>query len=252
MRKNYERLPPAGLYAYRIIGRHRLAALLLPALAKAKESAYRTECASNLRQWGYAQNMYVDDYRGVFPLTKIPEDSPITPPSYDEDAPFWIDLTDVRVEDVARGISYGSDAWFNALPPYIQSKPLWQYAISGTSSAYNTSKSVFKCPTSDLRPVDPSIPESAPGGTRLRQADVVNPSAFVMFSDNRTHEDETPFYGSTSDNSDILGSPQCYTTRVSSRHSAGANIMFSDAHVRYFKYSYICAPINGSGRVARV
>ena len=66
-----------------------------------------------------------------------------------------------------------------------------------------------------------------------------------MFSDNRTHENESPFYGSTSVNLDILGSPQCYTTRESSRHNAGANIMFSDSHVRYFKYSYICVPING-------
>ena len=43
-----------------------LAALLLPALAKAKVSAKSAACKSNLRQLGLALNMYVDDY-GKYP-----------------------------------------------------------------------------------------------------------------------------------------------------------------------------------------
>ena len=39
-----------------------LAALLLPALASAKEKARRIVCVSNLKQWGLAQSMYVDDF----------------------------------------------------------------------------------------------------------------------------------------------------------------------------------------------
>jgi prepilin-type N-terminal cleavage/methylation domain-containing protein len=44
-----------------------LAALLLPALAKAKARAVRTQCGSNLRQWGIAILMYSGDNKEFFP-----------------------------------------------------------------------------------------------------------------------------------------------------------------------------------------
>ncbi len=44
-----------------------LAALLLPALAAAKQKAYRAACTSNLKQWGLAINMYAGDNQNQFP-----------------------------------------------------------------------------------------------------------------------------------------------------------------------------------------
>ena len=44
-----------------------LAGILLPALGKARESARRTQCASNLKQIGLAINMYSNDNSGAFP-----------------------------------------------------------------------------------------------------------------------------------------------------------------------------------------
>jgi prepilin-type N-terminal cleavage/methylation domain-containing protein len=44
-----------------------LAALLLPALSASKQTAVKTQCASNLRQIGLAMAMYADDSNGTFP-----------------------------------------------------------------------------------------------------------------------------------------------------------------------------------------
>ena len=44
-----------------------LAAMLLPALAKAKETSRRIACTNNLRQLGLASKMYVDENQNSFP-----------------------------------------------------------------------------------------------------------------------------------------------------------------------------------------
>lgn len=44
-----------------------LAAMLLPALARAKQKSYQTTCASNLKQAGAAIQMYADDNRDFLP-----------------------------------------------------------------------------------------------------------------------------------------------------------------------------------------
>jgi prepilin-type N-terminal cleavage/methylation domain-containing protein len=51
-----------------------LASLLLPALGLARDRARNTQCRNNLRQWGLALTMYVQD-SGTYPLAAMQDES---------------------------------------------------------------------------------------------------------------------------------------------------------------------------------
>ena len=235
-----------------------LAAMLLPALAKAKAQAQQINCLGNLKQWGLAQTMYVDENNDRFPATKIANGTPGTPGDYQEDQPRWLDLTDVEHQNLVAGTSYGRDAWFNALPSYINAKPLYLTAVNGQSAMdqYNGGRNIFHCPTATAQPADATINQntramfqigmnskgmweqnSTVQVSPLKANRVSNPSAFVMFSDNRVLSSDAPAFNTSTG---TLGSPQNYTSRFSMRHNNGGNITFSDGHSAHFKYSYVC------------
>jgi prepilin-type N-terminal cleavage/methylation domain-containing protein len=56
-----------------------LGSILLPALTKSKEQARRAKCMSNLRQFGLATIMYIDDNRGKPMGTVVPSARLLTP-----------------------------------------------------------------------------------------------------------------------------------------------------------------------------
>ncbi|HSU53982.1 MAG TPA: type II secretion system protein [Candidatus Dormibacteraeota bacterium] len=97
-----------------------LASLVLPALSRAKVKARSTQCANNLRQWGFAYRQYADDYddylprrgQGVKPLNQID-----------------------RPED-----------WFNALPPYLK-LPTFQQTVTNNQRLDPAVSSAFVCPS---------------------------------------------------------------------------------------------------------
>ena len=93
-----------------------LAAMLLPALAKAKSTAQKSVCLGNLKQWGIADNMYLDDNNQVFPFPRY-QDSYSS--GAEQDNPPWLTIPTLHNQHL------GDDVWFNALPPYIASKPLY-------------------------------------------------------------------------------------------------------------------------------
>jgi prepilin-type N-terminal cleavage/methylation domain-containing protein/prepilin-type processing-associated H-X9-DG protein len=233
-----------------------LAALLLPVLAKAKSKAQQVNCLSNLKQWGLADNLYVNDNNEIFPWARY-QVSQIAI----QDNPLWTQV--VSFYDLGQG----NDVWFNALPSNVGGKPLYSWAVNPTGFA--NVNSIFTCPTDLSLGINPADVSTSHGfmdaaarplfnyamnskslanesaNALLKSQMVVHPAAFVLFSDVRYRSDDLPFYVVGSANQTDLATPHCYTTRFSARHNAGGNITFSDGHAAHFKYNDI---VNTSGK----
>jgi len=79
-----------------------LAAILLPALSRAREAARRASCANNLKQLGMVMRMYSGENHGDLPLRCVPYHRPYTPDrscwaSFDSTLVYPEYLTDYRV-----------------------------------------------------------------------------------------------------------------------------------------------------------
>ena len=230
-----------------------LAAIVLPVLAMARAKADEITCMNNLKQWGTAMSIYADDYNEYYPASR---DTNYVVNS--DNNPVWTEM----YSDAQKNPPIGLSDWFNALPPYVSGIPLWQYGANSVSNnVFFSSHSIYICPTAAATPRNPATdpdptvgpifnygmnqrinyPLAPEAPFRITQA--VHPSAFVVFSEQRVHASETPYYGS---NPTDLSSTYNYCNRFSGRHNAGGNIVFSDCHAAYFKYSYVCMPYNGS------
>ena len=253
-----------------------LAAMLLPVLAMARERAQQASCLNSMRQWGMADNLYVEDNNNTFPLPRYQSSYAS---SEDQDNPQWLSIPGYHTKGL------GDDVWFNALPQYASAWPLWQVALNlSSSSSYGATlnnkeffsfKSLFYCPTATAQGIIPvpdgqaanesytMIPQTRPlfsFGMNSKALTYLNvnanppyvyvkagmvrrPSAFVLFSDVRNRSMETPYAGPMgTGNAILLATPHCYTTRFSSRHNRGGQITFGDGHAAYYKYSYVVGP----------
>jgi len=223
-----------------------LASMLLPALAKAKQKAHAIACVSNLRQWGLALTMYLDDNRDVFPLPKIATTTPGSS-GYNENTPGWSNFADFH------NAGQGDSAWFNALPSYVGAKTLWE--IAGAPANFVSGRKIFDCPgvTQPAEFPDPNRvvfnygmnPKGNTGmdasivyGINFKSTMVQNPSAFVFMADGRARSTDLPYYGTPTKE---VGVQHCWVKQFSARHNAGGNLMFADGHVAYLKYTYVCA-----------
>jgi prepilin-type N-terminal cleavage/methylation domain-containing protein/prepilin-type processing-associated H-X9-DG protein len=110
-----------------------LAAMLLPALSKAKEKAQAIACKNNLRQCGVATYLYCSDDEDKLPFAHIPA------------------ISDPNVNN-----------WMYLVTPYIKNASF----VAGTSTDNSDfAKSVFTCAIRQLEPLntDPSL--NPPGGS---------------------------------------------------------------------------------------
>ncbi len=92
-----------------------LAAILFPVFSKARESARRSSCASNLKQIGIAAMMYIQDFDETYPVANL----------------------QVPSSDGMSG--YTSSYWFNVLQPYAKNRQIWYCPTAGRIDTSATS-----------------------------------------------------------------------------------------------------------------
>ena len=235
-----------------------LAAMLLPALSKAKDKAKTANCLSNMRQWGLAELLYAGDNSDMLPhdgmgyMGQYP-DSPPPPPAQ----PF--------------NGSRDQNQWFNLLPPLVAEQPLFKYtANAGNGAQQNTTiipfpggvGKIFSCPAAtmpgpDLQNLSGGGSEGffsygmnidlkrtwdgATGGTlpypRMPKASTLQKSsATVLMLDMAFNSTEWPFK-----NNFYSVNPAGRWTVFPMRHSSklGGVLLFVDGHSKFYKWQYV-------------
>jgi prepilin-type N-terminal cleavage/methylation domain-containing protein len=129
-----------------------LAAMLLPALSKAKEKAKTANCLSNLKQWGLALTIYTTDNADTLPRDGM--DAGGTYPG-------------------SSGAQGDLNAWFNTLPPNMSQRTLREYYLDtsdGTASYQrypfpgNARGKVWHCPAASMSIQEAQDPNVVSGG----------------------------------------------------------------------------------------
>ncbi len=183
-----------------------LAALAVSALGQARARGQSARCASNLRQWGLALQLYMGDYdeciprrgQGVMPLALIN-----------------------RPED-----------WFNCLPRYFGSQSYSNLVVQGTPPQAGDISSIF---------IDPSAKN--PGGTYFLPYSMnMYLSPWIRPEQHRLPEIPKPeqlaFMADASGKySSTVPSQLGYT--VLARHAGRANVVFVDGRVDSFSGEYL-------------
>jgi prepilin-type N-terminal cleavage/methylation domain-containing protein len=237
-----------------------LAAMLLPALSKAKDKAMTANCLSNLHQWGLAQMLYANDnYDGM------PHDGMGSDGNYPGDtAPF--------------NGSHDLNQWFNLLPQLVGDKPLYQYTANvGSSAEYNATVvpypgrlgKIWNCPSATMVKKDLDAVSGAGGdgffsyGMNIdlkreyesstgiyvsmpypkmpKMSGLPKPVATVMMTDMAFNPTEWPY-----NNLFYSVNPAGRWTVFPERHSSkqGGILAFFDGHSAYYKHSYVYNPNN--------
>ena len=214
-----------------------LAALLLPALAKAKEKAQRAKCISNLKQMGLANALYASDNLDA-----------IVPYSYGNGGALaWYPLLCSQMSNATNNYQgLANNYGLFACPASIAD----QWTANGVNPPYNPASTSFGQNSSSLWPYvcDYGYNSLATNGGsylvklgQLKHAgetpniiEVVfqNGFSFWSFWTTMTNyaSDAAAYQGH------VNGGDAGSTSGFSKRHSGGANVLTFDGRVEYIKY----------------
>ena len=226
-----------------------LAALLLPALARAKAQAQRANCVSNLKQWGLAMHLYAADNSDG-----IPRDG----------------MDSSGVYPGANGAHADPNAWCNLLPPVVAEKTLIDYWNSPDFTADRTvcipfpggKGKIWHCPSAsmtkdevatvgggregffsydmniDLKRVKPGYAnaDAAPYPGMPKIVNFNKAAATVLLFDCVFNPSTEIVNGSPQFNS---VNPANRWKSFAARHFKGGVLSFLDGHAKYYKDSYV-------------
>jgi prepilin-type N-terminal cleavage/methylation domain-containing protein/prepilin-type processing-associated H-X9-DG protein len=228
-----------------------LAAMLLPALAKAKAKALETRCLSNLKQLGLGVTMYCSDYNDVMPGWASAGGGPQV-----DDWIYWRNPV-VAMPD--------------GTPGTINKSPIVQVTGAGTA---DTNGTIFRCPldkNADLR-VTQQTPNGygysyslnclgvdANGKNRgmasthdstsyhaFKLANVRTAANKIMMAEEAADGTaaENPAQSTKTANFLVDGRWEPHLTDASGdsitvRHTKGGNIAFADGHVQHLNMTYL-------------
>jgi prepilin-type N-terminal cleavage/methylation domain-containing protein/prepilin-type processing-associated H-X9-DG protein len=223
-----------------------LAAMLLPALARAKGSAQRTSCMNKLRQWGLAQTIYSQDHDDCIPC----ESATAVAGGGGSQVDTWSLVK--QTVPVNEGC-----VWYNALPSAINQQP----ASAFNKTTFYNSDLLFHCPAA---PFSSKVALSNPNDAyftiamnskliqgsalTIKVVTIKQPSATVFFLENRLAGEpmvDSKQVKDTDANAD-LGQPSSYANRFVARHNGVGNLAFVDGHAKGYKGRQVvqCTPGN--------
>ena len=227
-----------------------LAALLLPALAKAKDKAVRTQCLGNLRQLEIALNIY-----GVDSNDKLPVENATNGPSWPWDIPWDVGETMLSTAggnkkvffDPGTSPRFDDDINFGNPGPQMN---LWDYgkaivppfhvagyvfAFSGSASFLILSNQNTTLRAEDIKvstiPGVPTLPAPSPSKRELvADATISNPA-------NGTYANRYQYnYTSVGGGITITRGVTHKSPHLSGSFPAGGNVGFKDSHVEWRKF----------------
>jgi prepilin-type processing-associated H-X9-DG protein len=207
-----------------------LAALLLPALGRAKAAAKRVSCACNLHQIGVALKMYVDEFR-KYPVFGGRVSFPTPPPNYR--TTYWDSTLLPYVREnlgtflCPAQFSTNYNVWTN-WTMVDRFGTIWPNRSYGYN-AHGYTVVEGPNPPSKWRGLDAThndeVLTSSPT-VYLVEAQVVAPSDMIAFTD----------YDPTLDDDgdgDLHPDYLAWLTLSGIRHSGRANVAFCDAHIEF-------------------